>query len=275
MTQHRHRNRVSQVERFGQGRFDEGPCLGSSGFTTYCIEQPGNLVEPRRGLRPHFPGHRQGRPRSSPSCKRKGFDVKTHEDVRRFIEENLFAVWMQGVMDSACASNEPAEQRALVHAATVLNYARGADFIDWLYDGDGKMRVFVPNDYFRDGAPFESTGGYNARPRDLPGAGGGRHGAAAAAPAGSLPGQQVSVAGQEPPLPQHLRFLHGHGDDRPQPSRRSATAAVGRPTASCRRSPGTTPTRRPSSTPTGCSAIRSSPGRWSTRPAGSRRATFP
>ena len=44
MTQHRHRNSVSQVERFGQGLFAEGPCLARSGFTTYCIEQPGQLV---------------------------------------------------------------------------------------------------------------------------------------------------------------------------------------------------------------------------------------
>ena len=82
--------------------------------------------------------------------------------MRRFVEENLFAVWMQGIMDSACSTNEPGEQEAIVRAATVLNYARGTDFIDWLYDGEGRMRVFVPNDYFRDGAPYESTGGYNA-----------------------------------------------------------------------------------------------------------------
>lgn len=160
MTQHRHRNRVSQVERFGQGRFGEGPCLGSSGFTTYCIEQPGNLFEHADAYDRIFPAIGKDE-QIIPFLQAKGFDVKTHEDVRRFIEENLFAVWMQGVMDDACASNEPAEQRALVHAATVLNYARGADFIDWLYDGDGKMRSFVTNGYFRDGAPFESTGGYN------------------------------------------------------------------------------------------------------------------
>lgn len=160
MTQHRHRNRVSQVERFGQGRFDEGPCLGSSGFTTYCIEQPGNLYDHAEAYDRIFPAIGKDE-QIIPFLQAKGFDVKTHEDVRRFIEENLFAVWMQGVMDGACASNEPAEQRALVHAATILNYARGADFVDWLYDGDGKMRSFVTNGYFRDGSPFESTGGYN------------------------------------------------------------------------------------------------------------------
>ena len=161
MTQHRHRNRVSQVERFGQGRFDEGPCLGSSGFNTYPIEQPGQLRTHAEAYDRIFPVIDQDQ-EIIPFLRKKGFDIETHEDVRRFVEENLFAVWMQGIMDSACSTNEPGEQEAIVHAAIVLNYARGTDFIDWLYDGEGRMRVFVPNDYFRDGAPYESTGGYNA-----------------------------------------------------------------------------------------------------------------
>jgi len=41
LTQHRHRNTQKQVERFGQGRFDEGPILEHSGFTIYCIDQAG------------------------------------------------------------------------------------------------------------------------------------------------------------------------------------------------------------------------------------------
>ena len=161
MTQHRHRNRVSQVERFGQGLFSEGPCLGSSGFTTYCIEQPGQLRSHSEAYDRIFPVIDEDQ-QIIPLLQKKGFDVKTHEDVRRFIEENLFAVWMQGILDSACATNEPGEQKALAYAATVFNYTRGTDFADWLYDGEGRMRVFVPNDYFRDGAPYESTGGYNA-----------------------------------------------------------------------------------------------------------------
>jgi hypothetical protein len=161
MTQHRHRNRVSQVERFGQGLFAEGPCLGSSGFNTYPIEQPGQLRTHAEAYDRIFPVIDQDQ-EIIPFLQAKGFDVKNHEDVRRFVEENLFAVWMQGIMDSACSTNEPGEQEAIVRAAIVLNYARGTDFIDWLYDGEGRMRVFVPNDFFRDGSPFESTGGYNA-----------------------------------------------------------------------------------------------------------------
>jgi hypothetical protein len=161
MTQHRHRNRVSQVERFGQGRFDEGPCLASSGFNTYPIEQPRQLHSHAEAYDRIFPVIDQD-DQIIPFLRKRGFDVKTHEDVRRFIEENLFAVWMQGIMDGACTTNEPGEQEAIVRAAIVLNYSRGSDFVDWLYDGEGRMRVFVPNDFFRDGAPYESTGGYNA-----------------------------------------------------------------------------------------------------------------
>ncbi|NLY01417.1 MAG: hypothetical protein GXY83_35445 [Rhodopirellula sp.] len=160
MTHHRHRNRVSQVERLGQGRFSEGPCLISSGFTTYPIEQPGQLRSHAEAYDRIFPAIDQD-DQIIPFLQNRGFDIKTHEDVRRFVEENLFAVWMQGLMDSACTTNEPGEQEAIVRAAMALDYARGTDFIDWLYDGEGRMRVFVTNDYFRDGAPYESTGGYN------------------------------------------------------------------------------------------------------------------
>ena len=160
MTQHRHRNSVSQVERLGQGRFDEGPCLASSGFTVYCIDQPGYQWRHAEAYDRIFPAIDQD-PDIIPFLQAKGSDVKAHEDVRRFIEENLFAVWMQGSMDNACHSNEPFQQRGLARMAEVLNYQRGTDFVDWLYDGEGRMRVFVPNTFFRDGAPYESTGGYN------------------------------------------------------------------------------------------------------------------
>ncbi len=159
MTQHRHRNTVAQVERFGQGRFDEGPTLSRSGFTVYCIDQPGYQWRLAEAYDRIFPAIDKD-PDIIPFLQKKGFDVKTHEDVRRFIEENLFAVWMQGTMDGACDSNEPFHQRGFARTAEVLNY-NTTDFMDWLYEGAGKMRVFVTNTFFRDGAPYESTGGYN------------------------------------------------------------------------------------------------------------------
>ncbi len=160
MTHHRHRNNVGQVERLGQSRFDEGPFLAHSGFTVYPIDLPTYQWTHAEAYDHIFPAIDKD-PEIIPFLQQQGFPVKTHEDVRRFIEENLFAVWMQGSMDDACSSNEPFQQRGLVRNAEVLNYRRGAEFMDWLYDGRGRMRVFVPNAFFRDGAPYESTGGYN------------------------------------------------------------------------------------------------------------------
>ncbi|MGI5819510.1 MAG: hypothetical protein ACOX9R_15580 [Armatimonadota bacterium] len=161
MTQHRHRNSQSQVERLGQGRFDEGPFLNATGFTVYSIDQPGHQWAHAEAYDMIWPEIERDE-RIIPFLQSRGFDVQTHEDVRRFIEENLMAVWMQGAMDGSTRSNEPFQQRGLVRMAEALNYERGDDFLDWLYDGDGKMRIFVPNTFFRDGAPYESTGGHNS-----------------------------------------------------------------------------------------------------------------
>ena len=164
MTHHRHRNNVGQVERLGQGRFDEGPYLQQSGFNVYCIEQPNHQISHADAYDKIFPAIDKD-PDIIPFLKQKGFQVQTHEDVRRFIEENLFAVWMQGSIDAACASNEPMSQWGFARMAEILNYRQGSDFMDFLYYGHvfefNPMAVFAPNTFFRDGAPFESTGGYN------------------------------------------------------------------------------------------------------------------
>jgi len=160
MTQHRHRNSQSQVERLGPAPFGEGPCLQGSGFTVYCIDQPGYQASHAKAYDKIFLAIDQDE-EIVPFLQSKGFAVKTHEDVRRFVEENLFAVWMQGSLDLATQSNEPYHQWGLAKMAEVLNYKRGSEFMDWLYDGEGKMRFFVPNTFSRDGSPYESSGGYN------------------------------------------------------------------------------------------------------------------
>ena len=161
MTQHRHRNRRTQVDRLGPANFSEGPCLARSGFTVYPIDLPGYQWRYAEAYDKIFP-HIDKDPEIVPYLRSKGYPVNNHQDVRRFIEENLFAVWMQGSIDLATASNAPYHQRGLARMAEMLNYQRGDEFLDWLYDGAGQMRIFVPNTYFRDGAPYESTGGYNS-----------------------------------------------------------------------------------------------------------------
>jgi len=164
MTHHRHRNNAGQVERLGQSRFEKGPFLRATGFTIYAIDQPTYQVNHAHAYDQIFPAIDKA-PDIIPFLQKKGFNVQTHEDVRRFIEENLFAVWMQGSMDGSCASNEPYSQWGFARMAELLNYRSGTEFMDFLYDGLTQgftpMRVFVSNTFFRDGAPFESTGGYN------------------------------------------------------------------------------------------------------------------
>lgn len=160
MTQHRHRNNRRQVDRLGPAPFREGPCLAGSGFTVYCIDQPTYQWRHAEAYDKIWPVIEQDQ-EILPFLRKKGFALRTHEDLRRFLEENLFAVWMQGAMDLATRSNEPYHQRGLARTAEVLNYKRGNEFMDWLYDGAGHMRFFVPNTFFRDGAPYESSGGYN------------------------------------------------------------------------------------------------------------------
>jgi hypothetical protein len=160
MTQHRHRNSRRQVDRLGPAPFSEGPCLARSGFTVYPIDLPGYQWTYAEAYDKIFPDIDKD-PDIVAYLRGKGYSVDNHDDVKRFIEENLFAVWMQGSIDLATASNAPYHQRGLARMAEMLNYRRGDEFMDWLYDGAGQMRVFVPNTYFRDGAPYESTGGYN------------------------------------------------------------------------------------------------------------------
>jgi len=162
MTHHRHRNKAEQVERLGQSLFSDGPFLRNSGFTMYRIAQPGYQMSHAVAYDKIFPAIQQDQ-EIMPFLHSKGFtEIENHEDLRRFLEENLFAVWMQGAMDGATSSNEPRSQMALVRMAECLNYQRGNEFMDWLYDHPrGKMRYFVTNTFFRDGAPYEATGHYN------------------------------------------------------------------------------------------------------------------
>jgi hypothetical protein len=160
MTQHRHRNSQSQVERLGQAPFSEGPFLYDTGLTVYAIDQPGYQMALAEAYDRIWPAIDQDA-EILPYLRGKGFALADHEQLRRFLEENLLAVWMQAALDGSTASNPPYAQWGLARMAEMLNYRRGTDFMDWLFDGAGNMRAFVANGFFRDGAPYESSGGYN------------------------------------------------------------------------------------------------------------------
>ena len=119
MTQHRHRNRVSQVERFGQGRFDEGPCLGSSGFTTYCIEQPGQSARPCRGFTTGSFRSSMTISRSSPCCSRRATTSKRTRTCAVSSRRISSPFGCRGsLIVPARPTSRANEQTALVYAAT-------------------------------------------------------------------------------------------------------------------------------------------------------------
>ncbi len=161
MTQHRHRlGRVSPVPQLGPLKFSDGPFWDKQSCLTVMSGQSGNQMRYAEAYDKIWPAIEQDR-EILPFLQAKGYEVKTHEDLRRFIEENLFAVWIQATLDGAIMTNGTGDQQAVARMAEALNYRRGDEFMDWLYDGRGSMRVYVPNTYFRDGSPYESTGAYN------------------------------------------------------------------------------------------------------------------
>jgi hypothetical protein len=134
--------------------------LNRSGHSTYCIALAGEY--PSFALAYDLLFEKIARDEELLEfVKGKGINVNTGEELRRYIEDNLFRVGAQTVMDGGAASNLPRPQEALASIALCLNYERCRELIRWLYDGGGQMRYFLANFYFKDGSAYESTGGYN------------------------------------------------------------------------------------------------------------------
>jgi hypothetical protein len=88
-------------------------------------------------------------------------EIKTMADFRRFLETGYFRTVAQACLDKNLIGNLPQGQLATVEAALFLNSPRSRELVDWCFNGGGQMRYFLTNDYFIDGAAFESQG-YNA-----------------------------------------------------------------------------------------------------------------
>jgi len=169
MINHRYRaceNVVQRMDLIGPPRLDEVRTLKRSGLTDYCIATPRMLISLAKAYDIIW-GTVDGDPKIVPFLQTQGLDVQTGEDVRRFIETHLFRVGAQAVMDGSAASNLPRPQAAMGTIIQLLNYERGPELMDWLYDGAGQMRVFLSNYYFKDGIAYESPGYNGTHVRDI------------------------------------------------------------------------------------------------------------
>ena len=93
--------------------------------------------------------------------RRQGRDIPDGAALRRFFETHFLRVAAQALLDQAISGNDGMHQTATMHVALVLDAKRCQELVDWVYFGVGQMRAHLPNYFFKDGAAYESLGGYN------------------------------------------------------------------------------------------------------------------
>lgn len=170
MLNHRYRGNeytAYKTDVLGPPQLKDMRRLRSSGFGVYCIATP-VMIENLAKAYDCVWGAADKDPDIVPFLQSKGIDAATGKDVRRFIEKYLFRVAAQGVLDASARSNLPRPQAAMCAIIKLLNYERGTELMDWLYDGEGAMRIFLANFYFKDGIAYESPGYNRCHVRDVP-----------------------------------------------------------------------------------------------------------
>ncbi len=97
--------------------------------------------------------------------KGKGMPVETAADLRRYIEENLIRVGMQGLLNGHIHGNEGFHQAAALACALVMDdygdtRPNSHDMVDYAFHGIGHCAYALVNGLTRDGGGHESPG-YN------------------------------------------------------------------------------------------------------------------
>lgn len=91
-----------------------------------------------------------------------GLAIDSPQAAIQLIEEML-ACLLQAHLDGGASSNLPRVSEGGLVLLRGLQRDDGQDVLRWLYDdGPDQLRVFTSNDFFPDGTPPESTGGYNS-----------------------------------------------------------------------------------------------------------------
>ncbi|MFH1568741.1 MAG: heparinase II/III family protein, partial [Gemmatimonadota bacterium] len=94
-------------------------------------------------------------------ARRQGLAVDSPAQAVALIEEMLASL-LQVHLDGGASSNLPMVSEGALTLVRVLERGDAQDVLSWLYDrGPDKLRVFTTDNFFPDGTPPESTGGYN------------------------------------------------------------------------------------------------------------------
>jgi hypothetical protein len=85
--------------------------------------------------------------------------VRTADELKRFIEENVFLTYLQGQLDGICKSNYPHAPQTYAQIVGVLDYPT-TEWIDRIY-AEGMGEAMFLRRFWREGFKDESPGGYN------------------------------------------------------------------------------------------------------------------
>jgi len=90
-------------------------------------------------------------------------EIRTMRDVREFIETGYFRTVTQGVLDRNVNGNGPTELAMGLRLATFLNTPRAIEIAEYAFNTPYEgMRDYLPNEFYKDGAGYESPGYNNA-----------------------------------------------------------------------------------------------------------------
>ncbi len=96
----------------------------------------------------------------------RGMSVQSGDDLRRYIEENLLRVGMEGLLNGHIRGNAGHHQAAALACALVMDdydegrHPNSADMVEYAFQGDGRAAWVILNGLTTDGGGIESPG-YN------------------------------------------------------------------------------------------------------------------
>ena len=139
--------------------------IGNPGFLIHGCGQP-SLNDAAIMSYVEIAPHIEKSPTIVGYLQNKGFPVKNHEDVKRFLEQNVVHTAIQITLDGNCTTNQPMPALFFLKWMKGLSYP-STELLDIARDGDGTyfingiMKSLMYNSMLRDGVNYESPGGYN------------------------------------------------------------------------------------------------------------------
>ncbi len=147
-------------QQYGPLLTDEVQHLQRSGMDDYCINMPGQYETVAHAYDLVFDRIADDQRLVEFVSQRLPWLVDGRS-IREFIETNLLRGGVQASLDHSTDSNLPRPQEALLTLIRAIDQPECKPLLDWLVHGQGQVARMPVNFYYKDGAAYESIGGYN------------------------------------------------------------------------------------------------------------------